>query len=417
MADITDPTNTLVIRQDRMALLTERDRVVDRLNRLENAASGGMLGGGGGGTSEEIAIHLYMGAANTAFPQAVWTKMPLLTTGASKSAGADEAFRINADGTLTVLQTGWYHVFFAGVIYGLAANVSAIVGYWTTPDDSVPANGNSAGQVGTLVREYTDGGTGASGLWRSVGGMAVPLTANTRIGLTGYHRDSAAKSGQALSLALSRVGAGPAGPQGPQGAVGPTPDITVTAQALSVDPPMGADADVTESPTNTFNFAFLIPKGAKGDTGAQGPTGPTGPTAYVAQPGTPGSTNVIWVDTDEADPDPLAPEPVHLVGTAGEPAFGTGYSNYGGAFLPLGFYKHQERVFLQGMVKKSSAVVAGETLFTLPAGYRPAGESLHTIFSNSAAGRIDVYPSGIVQVNLANLNWISLDGLNFRATQ
>ena len=160
---------------------------------------------------------------------------------------------------------------------------------------------------------------------------------------------------------------------------------------------------------------WVLVAGTPGPEGPEGPVGPQGPTAYVAQPGTPGATDVIWVDTDEPDPDPLAPEAVHLIGAAGEPAFGAAWSNYSGAFLPAGFYKHQERVFLQGLIKKSSAVVLGETIFTLPAGYRPANTALLTITSSSVIGRLDVYSTGPVNINQGSAGFVALDGLSWRA--
>jgi hypothetical protein len=125
------------------------------------------------------------------------------------------------------------------------------------------------------------------------------------------------------------------------------------------------------------------------------------------------------VDTDEPDPNPLAVEAVHLVGAAGEPALGTGWSLYAAGWQAIGFYKdYQSRVFLQGMMKKSSAVVVGEVLFTLPAGYRPLGQTLFVVFSNSAAARVDVMANGQVQASTAvNAAWVSLAGISFRGEQ
>ena len=70
-------------------------------------------------------------------------------------------------------------------------------------------------------------------------------------------------------------------------------------------------------------------------------------------------------------------EAVHLVGAPGEPAFENGAHNIpvSGSvnLLPLGFYKdHEGIVHLQGIgeVGKSASGIA--TVFTLPAGFRPA---------------------------------------------
>ena len=69
MADVTTPTNTLAIRQDRMAMLTERDRVIERLDRLERAGRDGLFGAGGsgsGGIADTAWQSQAYGAATTA---------------------------------------------------------------------------------------------------------------------------------------------------------------------------------------------------------------------------------------------------------------------------------------------------------------------------------------------------------------
>jgi len=161
------------------------------------------------------------------------------------------------------------------------------------------------------------------------------------------------------------------------------------------------------------------PQGIQGVQGIQGIQGPTGPTAVVAQPGTPSNTNVLWVDTDDPDTSPYTVEAVHVLGSAGEPAFAANWSNYSvPAFLPGGFYKDsQSRVFLQGLVKKAIAVATPDTIFTLPAGYRPGSPVLLCAISNSALARVDIQTTGAVQVMIGNAGWVALDGLSFRATQ
>jgi hypothetical protein len=405
MADITTPTNTLAIRPDRMAMLTEKDRVPDRLDRLERAARDGLLGGGGGAVGSEIAWNATnQGVADATAGANTWKRIPIPT--AYTKTGDAAAFTANADGTLTVRDAGIYTCQI-GVLWGIAAGSRRVVRF-----------GTGTSEAGTPLA--SDERTAA----------ASPNNPFATITFTGYlaagtvlcvmtFADTATLSRQVYYFNIARGGAGPAGPQGPQGATGPTPDITVTAQALGVDPPANADADVTESPANQFNFAFLIPKGVKGDTGAQGAQGVQGPTAYVAQPGTPGSTNVIWVDTDEPDPDPLAVEAVHLLGAAGEPTMPVAWSIYAAGWQAPGFYKdNQGRVFLQGMIKKSSAVVVGEVIFTLPVGYRPLGQSLFVVMSNSAVARIDVMPNGQVQASTGvNAGWVSMAGISFRGEQ
>src|SRR6478672_10015077 len=70
-------------------------------------------------------------------------------------------------------------------------------------------------------------------------------------------------------------------------------------------------------------------------------------------------------------------EAVHIVGAPGEPAFENGAHNIpvSGSvnLLPLGFYKdHEGVVHLQGIGEVGKSASGIPTVFTLPAGFRPA---------------------------------------------
>lgn len=90
-------------------------------------------------------------------------------------------------------------------------------------------------------------------------------------------------------------------------------------------------------------------------------------------------------------------EPVHLVGTTDEPNYQSGYVAAGGSNLAPGFWKLAGMVWLQG-----SADGPGGTIFTLPAGYRPAGDAHFGTITVEADG--DVTAPGDV----------ALDGIFFR---
>ena len=90
-------------------------------------------------------------------------------------------------------------------------------------------------------------------------------------------------------------------------------------------------------------------------------------------------------------------EPVHLVDAAGEPGYQAGYAPTGGPDLAPGFWKLAGMVWLQG-----SASGPGGTIFTLPEGYRPAGDAHFGTVTVEADG--DVTAPGDV----------SLDGIAFR---
>ena len=76
------------------------------------------------------------------------------------------------------------------------------------------------------------------------------------------------------------------------------------------------------------------------------------------------------------------------------------------------------RVFLQGVATKCGNPPSGNTIFTLPAGFRPAKlEHFGTVAAN-AFGAVEVDNSGHVMVAAGDVGfltgWISLDGLSFR---
>jgi hypothetical protein len=100
-------------------------------------------------------------------------------------------------------------------------------------------------------------------------------------------------------------------------------------------------------------------------------------------------------------------EPVHYVGTPGEPGFGPGCENFEPKnFESVGFYKDSFGVVhLVGMGKFCSA----GNVFTLPSGYRPAKTQVFTDQSEE----IGVSPEG--QVVVYGSTAPELDGIAFRA--
>lgn len=106
------------------------------------------------------------------------------------------------------------------------------------------------------------------------------------------------------------------------------------------------------------------------------------------------------------------------VRASGQPALLNGWVHFGAPYNTPGFYKDRGRVYLKGFIKNGSstaAVTAGQTVFALPAGYRPAAQEVLNTQSDSAVGRFDVTPAGEVVVIVGNNRWISLDNLSFRA--
>ena len=69
-------------------------------------------------------------------------------------------------------------------------------------------------------------------------------------------------------------------------------------------------------------------------------------------------------------------------------------------------------VHFQGMVKSGTI---GQTIFSLPAGYRPDGSRFMTINSNNSFGQLFVDKYGVVSPQIGSNNWLSLDQIVFKA--
>jgi hypothetical protein len=96
------------------------------------------------------------------------------------------------------------------------------------------------------------------------------------------------------------------------------------------------------------------------------------------------------------------------------PTLSTNWSVFGG--LTAGYKLDTTgRVYLRGVITKSLAVVSGETVFTLPAGFRPVQNTNFPAVSNSAFGYLSVSSAGVVAVQVGNAAWFSLDGISFEA--
>ena len=82
----------------------------------------------------------------------------------------------------------------------------------------------------------------------------------------------------------------------------------------------------------------------------------------------------------------------------------------------VGYYRDPSgMVHLQGIAIKCNA--AGNTILTLPAGYRPPLQQVMVaIFSTGAGGRVNVDQAGTISPDsvVPAQTWLSLDGLSFR---
>ncbi|MEZ4362936.1 MAG: hypothetical protein R3B48_22280 [Kofleriaceae bacterium] len=100
------------------------------------------------------------------------------------------------------------------------------------------------------------------------------------------------------------------------------------------------------------------------------------------------------------------------------PVLGHGWLFFGAPYNPVAYFKDScGVVHLRGLIKGGalSSWKGEKPVFTLPAGYRPAGQELHGVCSNTAIGRVDIASDGRVFVVAGNNLWLSLDGISFRA--
>lgn len=98
-----------------------------------------------------------------------------------------------------------------------------------------------------------------------------------------------------------------------------------------------------------------------------------------------------------------------------------GWENYNTAFSVTTFQDPRYRlndkvVYLEGMVRKNTTISNGDTIMTLPVGFRPQKTRIFSVQTENGSIRVDVNPSGTVVVATGfniNQNWVSLDGITF----
>jgi hypothetical protein len=110
----------------------------------------------------------------------------------------------------------------------------------------------------------------------------------------------------------------------------------------------------------------------------------------------------------------VAPEGVHVIGTAGEPAFRAGWGNFSNQTPVSVFYKDREGiVHLEGDAANANGT--GTVVFQLPAGYAPAGSIVFPILGAGALATLNVQPSGSVSFLAGNSTHVVLNGVTWRA--
>jgi microcystin-dependent protein len=106
----------------------------------------------------------------------------------------------------------------------------------------------------------------------------------------------------------------------------------------------------------------------------------------------------------------------HYVGTAGQPAFASGWVNYGDG-RDAAFRKEPDgKVRFRGLVK-SGTVAYGSPIFTLPVGYRPEQNESFPVVANDAFGHMVILATGDVYLVIGSNVWVDLHSVSFHTAQ
>ena len=100
------------------------------------------------------------------------------------------------------------------------------------------------------------------------------------------------------------------------------------------------------------------------------------------------------------------------VGTAGEPVFESGWTNYSSTTPSVRFYKDPFGVVhLSGV----GASASSSAIFFLPEGYRPDAQlNLPAVGNSGVTAYIDIQANGQVYGGSSDTTFFSLDGATFR---
>jgi hypothetical protein len=97
-------------------------------------------------------------------------------------------------------------------------------------------------------------------------------------------------------------------------------------------------------------------------------------------------------------------------GGAPAPAFVNAWVDYAGAYSQTAMRKYNGHVELRGLVKTGNI---GQTIFQLPAGWRPASSLLMATISNGAFGSLQIDNTGVVNAAIGNNTYVSLFNIRF----
>lgn len=224
--------------------------------------------------STEYALQTASGASTSA-ATGVWTRLP---QGALSTQSADAAtcFRWNADGTITILQNGWYNIYASIACVG-ATTAGIQWGVWRDNTDTTPANPSAS-----FRRELP-----AETFFVDALSHTFYYPAGYRFGVSLFNRGTATTF--TAFVAIARLASGPAGPQGVEGPEGGSMAYPVYDETnLPISEASGTVACFVYTPTSSVYLVRKSATGAIWHVFGQAPmldTGQLSPTALVSGTG------------------------------------------------------------------------------------------------------------------------------------
>ncbi|HPF10652.1 MAG TPA: hypothetical protein PKW08_05035 [Flavobacteriaceae bacterium] len=107
---------------------------------------------------------------------------------------------------------------------------------------------------------------------------------------------------------------------------------------------------------------------------------------------------------------------VETVETPTNATLNSGWTNYSATYESAGYYKHNNRVYLRGLLRNTNPIVgSGTVIFTLPSGYRPSKRKICTAMQNGGI-RVDIDTNGQVIYQAGDsvlYDFFSLEGISF----
>jgi hypothetical protein len=171
--------------------------------------------------------------------------------------------------------------------------------------------------------------------------------------------------------------------------------LAVIAALAIASPVLGLSSSIKRAIKKEVSKQVASATGPVGATGPQGIPGPATPPDAFTSAGLLNSDASCFTSTGNQW-DNIVPPGVNNVVSYQRDPFGT--------------------VHLRGVALKCGAPPSGDTIFTLPSGYRPAAQEVQVALYSTGANRVNIDTSGgvVAAGGPASGASVSLDGLTFR---